>query len=105
MKKNNESVSLFYVSCFMFQDFMDQKGNIIVYAVSVIAAMAITAAFLTTTSLLEVRKSTQVERASLARYRAEAGIENSLFILNRSLAAWKSVNEIKNIFGFDSSAN
>lgn len=77
------------------------QGSIIVFALSAIAAMSITAALLTTLTILEVKKSANVQRASVALYRAESGVENTLFILNRSFARGKTVSDIKNILGFD----
>lgn len=81
------------------------SGSIIVFALSAIAAMAITAALLTIIAIFEVRKSANVERAFVARYRAESGIENSLYLLNQSLAKQKTIIDIKRIFGFNDTAN
>lgn len=79
----------------------NNQGSIIVFALSAIAVMSITAALLTTLTILEVKKSANVERASVALYRAESGVENTLFVLNRAFARGKTVGDIKNILGFD----
>ncbi len=78
----------------------NQRGSMIVFAMSAIAVMSITAALLTTATIYEVKKTANVERAALARYQAESGIEDSLFILRRALAADKTVVDVKRYFGF-----
>ncbi len=83
----------------------NNRGSIIVFALSAIAVMSITAALLTTLTILEVKKSANVERASVAMYRAESGVENTLFILNRAFAKGKTVSDIKTILGFDNVNN
>lgn len=79
----------------------NDRGSIIAFALSAIAVMSITAALLTTLTILEVKKTANVQRASVALYRAESGVENSLFLLNRAFAAGKTITEVKTIFGFD----
>lgn len=81
------------------------RGSIIVFALSAIAAMSITAALLTTVTILEVKQSANVERAFIAMYRAESGLENSLYILNQSFNNNKTIQETKNLFGFGGSTN
>jgi hypothetical protein len=78
----------------------NQKGNVIIFAVAAITAMSITASALTFLSIIEVRRSVNVERSVIARYAAESGIENALFILQRAFDADKSLTEIKDIFEF-----
>lgn len=80
-------------------------GSMIVFAMSAIAVMSITAALLTTATIYEIKKTANVERAALARYQAESGIEDSLFILRRALLKDKSVSQVKQYFGFSNSAN
>ncbi|HCA67357.1 MAG: hypothetical protein A2249_03820 [Candidatus Jacksonbacteria bacterium RIFOXYA2_FULL_44_7] len=83
----------------------NDRGSIIAFALSAIAVMSITAALLTTLTILELKKSANVQRASVALYRAESGVENILFILNRAFAEGKTVSDIKTILGFDIANN
>ncbi|HBH46278.1 MAG: hypothetical protein A2445_04555 [Candidatus Jacksonbacteria bacterium RIFOXYC2_FULL_44_29] len=87
------------------ENLVSERGSIIVFAVAVITVMSITAALLTVTSIWEIRKSANIERAALARYKAESGIENGLFVLRRAFAAGKTIEDAKGYLGFTDSNN
>ncbi|MFH1712691.1 MAG: hypothetical protein ABH896_00675 [Candidatus Jacksonbacteria bacterium] len=70
------------------------KGNIIVFALTAIAIMSLSAVVLSSTSLLEMRKSENLEKAVFATYTAESSAEHSIYLINQALAAGKTLDQI-----------
>jgi len=83
----------------------NQAGNIIVFALSAIAVMSLSAIALTTATVLELKKSSNVEQATFANYNAESGLEHASFLINGALNAGRNLTEIKNILGLSSYQN
>ncbi|MEK9165484.1 MAG: hypothetical protein AAB525_01325 [Patescibacteria group bacterium] len=65
------------------------KGNIIVFALTAIAIMSLSAAVLFSSSILEMRKSENLKKAVFAAYTAESSAEHSAYLINKALAAGK----------------
>lgn len=61
------------------------KGNIIVFALSTIAVMSLSATVLAASTLLELRKSRNTENAIFAKYSAESENERILYLINQAL--------------------
>lgn len=72
------------------------KGNIIVFALTAIAVMSLSAVVLSSTSILEMRKSENLKRAVFAAYTAESSAEHSVYLINKALAAGKTLADIEN---------
>jgi hypothetical protein len=77
----------------------NQKGSIIVYALTAIAVMAISATAISVTTIFELQKSKNTQQAVFATYDAEQGMEYTLFLLNRSLRSGKSLTDFQNMIG------
>lgn len=75
------------------------KGNIIVFALTSIAIMSLSAVVLFSTSLLEMRKSENLEKAVFAAYTAESSAEHSAYLINQALAAGKTLVDINDKIG------
>src|SRR3990167_8735243 len=71
------------------------KGNVIVFALSAIAVMSLSAAALATTTLLALRKGSNVEKAIFAKYNAESGVEQMLYIINQALIKGRDFDSIR----------
>src|SRR3989338_5444308 len=76
-----------------------QPGNIVVYALSAIAVMSLSATVFATTTYYELKKSSNVEHAVAATYNAESAMENTLYLLNEALDKNLSLNDIQLLLG------
>lgn len=75
------------------------KGNIIVFALTAIAIMSLSAAVLFSSSMLEMRKSENLKKAVFAAYTAKSSAEHSAYLINKALAAGKTLVDINDKIG------
>jgi type II secretory pathway component PulK len=80
----------------MFSFFRNtSKGNVIVFALSTLAVMTLSATVLAASTLLELRKSRNVENAIFAKYDAEGETEHVMYLINQALRTGHDLDYIK----------